>query len=86
MSIYTVADCLMFLGHSMTIVGFERRSNGSCNLLVLDPMFKPSPGVSHFIGVQFRTAAPEKLLKAYRRGSSYLRKYTTFEILRYVSV
>lgn len=72
-------------GHSMTIVGFERRNNGSCNLLVLDPMFKPSPGVSRFIGVQFRTAAPEKLLKAYRRGSSYLRKYSTFEILKLAS-
>ncbi|CAF9933021.1 MAG: hypothetical protein ALECFALPRED_005462 [Alectoria fallacina] len=69
-------------GHSMTIVGFERRNNGSCDLLVLDPMFKPSPGVSRFIGVQFRTATPEKLLKAYRRGSSYLRRYSTFEILK----
>ena len=77
-----VAACLSYTGHSMTIVGFERRNNGSCNLLVLDPMFKPSPGVSRFIGVQFRTAAPEKLLKAYRRGSSYLGKYSTFEILR----
>lgn len=72
-------------GHSMTIVGFERRNNGSCDLLVLDPMFKPSPGVSRFIGVQFRAAAPEKLLKAYRRGSSYLRKYSTFEILKLAS-
>ena len=70
----------------MTIVGFERRDNGSSGLLVLDPMFKPSPGVSRFIGVQFRAAAPEKLLKAYRRGSSYLRKYSTFEILKYVSM
>lgn len=77
-----VAACLLRQGHSMTIVGFERRMNGSGDLLVLDPMFKPSPGVSRFIGVQFRTAAPEKLLKAYRRGSSYLRKYSTFEILR----
>ena len=77
-----VAAYLLYPGHSMTIVGFERRNNGSCHLLVLDPMFKPSPGVSRFIGAQFRTAAPEKLLKAYRRGSSYLRKYSTFEILR----
>lgn len=82
MEIYVLAACLLCPGHSMTIVGFERRKNGSCNLLVLDPMFKPSPGVSHFIGVQFRTTAPEKLLKAYRRGSSYLRKYSTFEILK----
>lgn len=82
MDIYVLAACLLCLGHSMTIVGFERRNNGSCNLLILDPMFKPSPGVSRFIGVQFRTAAPEKLLKAYRRGSSYLRKYSTFEILK----
>ncbi len=75
-------DCLHLTGHSLTIVGFERRKNGSCNLLVLDPMFKPSPGIYRLIDVKFRTSAPEKLLKAYRRGESYLDKYSNFEILK----
>ena len=70
------------LGHSLTIVGLEVRANGSRNLLVFDPMFKPSPGIIRLIGAQFRSAAPEKLLKAYRRGESILRKYESFEVLK----
>ena len=47
-------------------------------------MFKPSPGIYRLLGAHVRVEAPEKLLKAYRRGESYLRKYKTFEILTYV--
>ncbi|KAL9125947.1 MAG: hypothetical protein Q9217_004925 [Psora testacea] len=65
-------------------VGFERRKSGACNLLVLDPMFKPSPGITRLLGSHFRCGQPEKLLKAYRRGDSYLKKYKSFEILKYV--
>ncbi|KAK4690854.1 hypothetical protein P7C71_g6031, partial [Lecanoromycetidae sp. Uapishka_2] len=68
--------------HSLTVVGFERRRNGACNLLVLDPMFKPSPGIYQLINVRFRTSNTDKLLKAYRRGQTYLSKYTNFEILK----
>lgn len=32
-------------GHSISIVGFERRTNGTCNILVLDPGYSPSPGI-----------------------------------------
>lgn len=32
-------------GHSMTIIGLEKRSNGQRNLLVLDPGFGPSKGI-----------------------------------------
>ena len=66
----------------MTIVGFERRSNGSCNLLVLDPMFRISSAVRQSIGKPIKTSTPEKLLKAYRKGDNYLGKYKSFEILR----
>lgn len=66
----------------MTIVGLEKRKSGSSNLLVLDPMFKPSPGIMRLLGTQFRTEHPEKLLKAYRRGDLYLGKYKNFEILK----
>ena len=69
-------------GHSLTIIGLEKRKSGSTNLLVLDPMFKPSPGMLQLIGTRFRTAAPEKLIKAYRRGDVYLEKHTCFELLK----
>ena len=65
----------------MTIVGFERLKNGSCNFLVFDPMFKPSVTVSRLIGARFRVTHPEKLLRGHRRGLSYLERYSTFEIL-----
>lgn len=62
-------------------MGLEVRKNGSYNLLVFDPMFKPSPGIYRLIGTQFRAAAPERLLKAYRRGEAYL-KHSSYEILQ----
>ncbi|KAL8802123.1 MAG: hypothetical protein Q9200_006692 [Gallowayella weberi] len=70
-------------GHSLTIVGLEVRKSGSRNLLVFDPSFKPSPGIQRLIGARFRSASPEKLLKAYRRGDSYLGKHSSFELLKY---
>ncbi|MCJ1309982.1 hypothetical protein MMC25_003643 [Agyrium rufum] len=69
-------------GHSLTIVGLEVRKSGSMNLLVLDPMFRTAPLVQRLIGSRFRSVAPEKVLKAYRRGESYLKKYSSFEILK----
>lgn len=45
-------------------------------------MFKASDGIRRLLGVQFRASAPDKLLKAYRRGEEMLRKYSTFEILK----
>lgn len=69
-------------GHSLTIVGLEIRKSGSRNLLVFDPSFKPSPGIQRLIGSKFRAVTPEKLLKAYRRGDSYLSKHSSFEILK----
>ncbi|KAL8673668.1 MAG: hypothetical protein Q9168_001923 [Polycauliona sp. 1 TL-2023] len=69
-------------GHSLTIVGLEVRKSGSRNLLVFDPSFQPSPGIQRLVGTKFRAAAPEKLLKAYRRGDRYLGKYSCFEMLK----
>lgn len=46
-------------GHSLTVVGLEILDTGARNLLVLDPAYKPSPGVT-------------KLLDAYHAGSSPL--------------
>jgi hypothetical protein len=70
-------------GHSLTIVGFEIRGDGGANLLVFDPMFKIPLAVRRLSGP--RTIAsldPTKVLKAYRRGTTYLQKYKVFELLK----
>ncbi|KAJ5963320.1 uncharacterized protein N7479_003196 [Penicillium vulpinum] len=69
-------------GHSMTIVGFEIRDNGSANLLVFDPMFKTSPAMERLIRAFVKPSDPTRLLKAYRRGTPYLQKYKIFELLK----
>ena len=71
-----------YIGHSMTIVGFEIRDSGRANLLVFDPMFKTSPAMHRLIGTSARSENPARLLKAYRRGASYLQKYKIFELLK----
>ena len=76
-----MSHLLTATGHSLTIVGFEKRRNGTRNLLVFDPMFKPSPGIQRLIGTNFTALGPERLLKAYRRSNSYLRRYKNFEML-----
>lgn len=72
-------------GHSLTIVGLEKRKSGAMNLLVFDPMFRPSPGVLRLVDTRFRVAGPDKLLKAYRRGDTYLEKHRCFELLKYLT-
>ncbi|KAJ5928001.1 hypothetical protein N7466_006957 [Penicillium verhagenii] len=69
-------------GHSMTIIGFEIRDNGKANLLVFDPMFKTSPAMRRLTGTSSQSNNPGRLLKAYRRGASYLQKYKMFELLK----
>ncbi|KAJ6171645.1 hypothetical protein N7470_000712 [Penicillium chermesinum] len=64
--------------------GFEIRSDGSANLLVFDPMFKTSPAMHRLIGTSARSENPARLLKAYRRGASYLQKHRVFEIIKWV--
>ena len=68
----------------MTIIGFEIRDNGHANLLVFDPMFKTSPAMQRLIGTSAQSNNPSRLLKAYRRGASYLQKYKIFELLKWV--
>ncbi|KAI9757868.1 MAG: hypothetical protein M4579_003304 [Chaenotheca gracillima] len=75
---------LQHSGHSLTIVGFERRKNGDSNLLVFDPVFGPSPAFRKLIGKSFRHRMPQDALKAYRRGKGYLGKYNAFELLQSV--
>ncbi|KAF1915320.1 peptidase family C78-domain-containing protein [Ampelomyces quisqualis] len=68
-------------GHSITIIGFERRRDGSCNLVVLDPMYSTSPAMYKLLGRKnIQTARPE-VLHAYRRSPRQLKKHAAFEIL-----
>lgn len=66
----------------MTIVGMERRMDGSKTLIVFDPMFHDASNVTKFVGQAFIHKDPEGVLKAYRRGLKYLIKYNEFEILK----
>lgn len=72
-------------GHSMTIVGIEKQRDGSVNLLVFDPMFRDSSVILERVGQKFTYKHPDHALKAYRRGSKYLRRYREFELLRLVT-
>ncbi|KAF2841567.1 DUF1671-domain-containing protein [Patellaria atrata CBS 101060] len=68
-------------GHSLTIIGFEKRRDGSCNLLVFDPMFKTTDHTRHLVGRDnLRTARPQ-VIHVYRRGAKRLRRHRDFELL-----
>ena len=70
-------------GHSMTIVGLEIRKSGAVNLVVFDPMFNPSPALKKLVGSNsFRTSDPGRLIRAHRRGETYLSRYRDFELLK----
>jgi hypothetical protein len=69
----------------MTIVGYEQKKDGSKNLICFDPMFHDAPNVLRLVdNDNFKLKSPEDMLKAYRRGVKYLKKYNEFELLRYV--
>ena len=75
------------IGHSLTIIGIERQKAGGINLLVFDPMFHDANPLSKLVGKKFKAQGrdTEKLLRPYRRGNHYLKKFREFEILKYVS-
>lgn len=66
----------------MTIVGVERLESGGRNLLVFDPMFHDPASITRLIGRKFTHRHPDTMLKPYRRGNKYLKKYREFEVLR----
>jgi hypothetical protein len=70
-------------GHSMTIVGFEKKRDGSKNLVVFDPMFHDASNIVRLVDApSFKHKEPADLLRAYRRGVKYLRRYHEFEVLK----
>jgi hypothetical protein len=66
----------------MTIVGFEKQTDGTRNLIVFDPMFHDASNIIKLIGRTFVHKDPEDLLRAYRRGNKYLKRYNEFELLK----
>ncbi|KAH0319694.1 DUF1671-domain-containing protein, partial [Aureobasidium melanogenum] len=72
-------------GHSMTIIGIERYSNGNRSLLVFDPSFEPPKQLADMVTGSPTAAIPAKvasrLLRPYRRGAPQLARYDEFEIL-----
>ncbi len=72
----------------MTIIGIEKRKDGSRRLLVFDPAYSPSKKVLKFLDL---TSTPKGIvpsmswIKPYRRGKRYLKRYHAFETLRLVA-
>lgn len=69
-------------GHSMTIVGIEKTTDGKANLLVFDPMFHDAQVITQRIGRKFKYKHADSAMNAYRRGHKYLRRYREFEVLK----
>lgn len=69
-------------GHSLTIVGFERYKDGSANLIVFDPSYKPSPAVQALIGQKHITKPRSEILRAFRKGHDQLHRKEAIEILQ----
>ncbi|KAI1765567.1 DUF1671-domain-containing protein [Hypoxylon sp. FL1150] len=68
-------------GHSMTIIGIEKKTKGSRCLLVFDPTYSDPSGIVRHVGRKHTFKDPSKKLDIYRRGPHYLGRYKEFEIL-----
>ncbi|KAI0998865.1 hypothetical protein K3495_g9331 [Podosphaera aphanis] len=77
---------LQHSGHSMTIIGFERKRDKSKNVIVFDPATRDNNNITTRIGQTFQHETPENLLKAYRKGVNYFKKYNEFELLKLTSL
>ncbi|CAD6587067.1 MAG: hypothetical protein ASARMPRED_002982 [Alectoria sarmentosa] len=74
--------------HSMTVVGIEKRKDGSRSLLVFDPAYNPSKEMLRMLNPASATNVTEpsmSLIKPYRRGEKYLKRFRAFETLRLVA-
>ncbi|KAK6541581.1 hypothetical protein TWF694_007384 [Orbilia ellipsospora] len=70
-------------GHSMTIVGIEQYKDGTLCFICFDPMFSPSQNIKALVGQKRLRAniSHGKLLKPFRRGGPYLKRYKIFEMV-----
>ncbi len=68
-------------GHSMTIVGLERKRDGSRNLLVFDPSYATAAPMGRLLAGRKAYSKPEQVLRAYRRSDAALSRWDEFEII-----
>lgn len=68
-------------GHSLTIVGLEKRHDASRALLVFDPAYSPPADIERALRQGKAFKHPKSDLRKYRRGELYLKRYARFEIL-----
>lgn len=71
-------------GHSLTIVGLEIMEHSNKTLVVLDPMFESSPGMSRLLGRRDISTPRPKVMELYRRDKKKLKRHRDFETLTYV--
>lgn len=69
------------MGHSMTIVGIERKDDGSRNLLVFDSSFATSKPMGNMLAGRRARSSIGDLLRPYRRSELSLTKWDEFELL-----
>lgn len=68
--------------HSLTIVGFESRLDGSRLLLVFDPGYDPPKGLKESLLNNTAIKHPKAVLRTYRKKERYLKRYRGFETLQ----
>ncbi|SMR59724.1 unnamed protein product [Zymoseptoria tritici ST99CH_3D1] len=69
------------LGHSMAIVGIERKVDETRNLLVFDSSHATSETMKKLVATGRATASVRRLLDVYRRSDWSLSKWNEFEII-----
>jgi zinc finger-containing ubiquitin peptidase 1 len=68
-------------GHSMTIVGLERKMNGQRNLLVFDSSCPTSSAMGKLLAGRTAWTYPDTMLTSYRRSDMSLSRWEEFEII-----
>jgi hypothetical protein len=68
-------------GHSMTIVGMERRSDGERVLLVFDPSFAVAETLRQLRNGKFAKSKIDSLMAAFRQDEAKLARYKEYEIM-----
>ncbi|KAF2719810.1 hypothetical protein K431DRAFT_227789 [Polychaeton citri CBS 116435] len=69
-------------GHSLTIVGLQRCTDGYRDLLVFDPSIETARAMRPLLDGRRVRASPEALTKPYRRSERHLSMWKEFEIVQ----